>query len=81
MRAPVVFPQPTTLSSSAAEGRLITHSLEALSALKLWLRLLTTQPISGGSNSIMVCQDMTMMFAFFPCVVVSKTTGPGSSRR
>jgi len=52
----------------------------ALSAVKLKSWPLTTQPTSGGSNSIMVCHDIVMTLARPLCEVVSKTTGPGSSR-
>jgi hypothetical protein len=40
--------------------------------------LLTTQPTSGGSNSIIVCHDKVMMFGRPFQAVVSITTGPGS---
>ena len=48
---------------------------------KVALRLLTMQPTSGGSNSIIVCQDIVMTFARPWRAVVRSTTGPGSSRR
>jgi len=44
------------------------------------LRLLMTQPMSGGSNSIMVCHESVMMFGRSLPAVVSNTTGPGSSK-
>jgi len=42
--------------------------------------LLITQPTSGGSNSIIVCHDMVMMFGYPSWAVVTMTTGPGSSK-
>ncbi len=77
---PDVLPQPTTCAASSTVGMLITHSLVAFNTPKLWLRLLITQPTSGGSNSIIVCQDMVMMFARPFWAVVTNTTGPGSSK-
>jgi len=44
------------------------------------LRSLITQPTSGGSNSIIVCHDMVMMFGRPLRTVVTNTTGPGSSK-
>ncbi len=81
MSRPEVLPQATTFSASSTVGMLITHSRLAFSAAKLWLRLLTTQPTSGGSNSIIVCQDMVMTLLTPRRAVVTRTTGPGSSRR
>jgi len=47
--------------------------------VKLKSRLLTTQPTSGGSNSIMVCHDIAMALMRPLCAVLSSSTGPGSS--
>ena len=44
-------------------------------------RLLTTQPTSGGVNSIIRCHDMGMTFGRPARMVVSSTTGPGSISR
>ena len=55
------------------------HSRVALSALKLKSFWLTTQPTSGGSNSIIVCHDIVITLAVPLCDVVSSTTGPVSS--
>jgi hypothetical protein len=60
---------------------LMTHSLVAFRMPNVWFRLLITQPTIGGSNSIIVCHDMVMMFARPLRVVVTSTTGPGSSSR
>ena len=57
-----MLPQPTTFSASSTVGMLRTHSRVAFRVPKEWFRSLTTQPTSGGSNSIMVCQDMVMTF-------------------
>ncbi len=72
---------PTICFASSTVGMLITHSLVATSASKLWLRPLITQPTSGGTNSIIVCQDWVMMLVLPLCAVVTSTTGPGSSSR
>jgi hypothetical protein len=40
-----------------------------------------TQPTSGGTNSIIVCHDIGMMFARPARAVVTSTTGPDSSNR
>lgn len=76
-----VFPQPTTLTASSTVGMLITHSPVDFKMLNVKLRLLTTQPTRGGSNSIIVCHDIVMTLARPLRAVVSNTTGPGSSRR
>src|SRR4030042_5754628 len=77
---PELFPQPTTFSASSRVGMLITHSLVAFKILNVKFRLLITQPTIGGSNSIIVHQDIVMMFAFVWLAGVSSTTGPGSSK-
>ena len=59
---PHAFPQATTFSARSAVGILIAHSPLARSILNVWFRLLITQPTSGGSNSIIVCHDIGMMF-------------------
>ncbi len=64
----------------SAVGMLITHSRDDLSRPNEWLRLLTTQPTSGGSNSSIECHDIAMTFALPASAVVSRTTGPGSSK-
>ena len=78
---PERFPQATTFSASSTVGMLITHSLVLFSVLKVKLRLLTTQATIGGSNSIIMCHDWAMTLARLFPAVVSKITGPGSSRR
>ena len=62
MSAPDVLPQPTTFSAISTVGMLMTHSLAAFNKPKEWLRLLMTQPTSGGTNSSIMCHDMVMMF-------------------
>src|ERR1017187_9189331 len=69
----------TILGARFSAGTAITHSFVARSAAKLKLALLTTQAISGGSNSTIMCQDIAMTLARPLWAVVSKTTGPGSS--
>ena len=71
----------TTLSANSTVGMLITHSRVALRLANEQFRLLTTQPTSGGVNSIIRCHDMGMTFARPARAVVSSTTGPGSSSR
>src|SRR3989337_4591459 len=78
---PEVLPQPTAFAASSTVGMLITHSLVAFRIPKVWLRLLITQPTVGGSNSIIVCHDMAIIFARPLWAVVTSTTGPGSSSR
>lgn len=56
----------------------MAHSLDLFRRLYEWLRLLTTHPISGGSNSSMECQDMAMTFDCPEAAVVNRTAGPGS---
>jgi len=77
--APVVFPTPTTVQASSTSGILITHSFVffMMSKVKFWS--LITQPISGFSNSIIICQDIVMIFDFPWWAVETMTTGPGSS--
>ncbi len=58
----------------------MTQARERLRRSNEKLRPLTTQPTSGGSNSIIVCQDIVITLARPLCAVVSRTTGPGSSR-
>jgi predicted MFS family arabinose efflux permease len=43
--------------------------------------LLTTQATRGGSNSTIMCQDIAMTLGWPLRLVVSRTTGPGSSNR
>src|ERR1039458_9158291 len=74
-----VFPQLTTFFANSAVGMLSTHSPVARNISKVWFWLLTTQPTSGGTNSIIVCHDMGMMFARPARGVVTSTAGPGSS--
>src|SRR5512141_1235486 len=81
MLRPEVLPQPTTSFARSAVGILITHSRLFFNMPNVWFRELITQPISGGSNSIIVCQDIVMTFACPPCAVVTSTTGPGSTSR
>src|SRR5664280_3538144 len=76
---PEVFPQLTTFFANSTVGTLITHSPVARNISKVWFWLLITQPTSGGTNSIIVCHDMGMMFARPARAVVTSTTGPGSS--
>jgi hypothetical protein len=57
---PEVFPQPTTFTANSTVGMLITHSLVAFKLLKVKVRLLTTQPTTGGSKSIIMCHDTTL---------------------
>lgn len=68
------------LSQFQPVGMLMTHCFVAFSAAKLYLRSLSTMPMSGGSKSIMVSHDRVMTFALPFCAVVTSTTGPGSSR-
>jgi hypothetical protein len=63
----------------SARRNAITHSPVALSAAKLKLLPLTTHATRGGSNSIIMCQDMVMTLACPLRDVASSTTGPGSS--
>src|SRR5574340_1500645 len=77
---PLVLPQPTTCLASSTEGMLMTHSRVDFKAANEKLRPLSTQPIRGGSNSIMVSHDKVMMFGRPLAAVVTSTTGPGSSR-
>jgi hypothetical protein len=58
----------------------MTHSFVAFKMPNVWFRSLMTQPKIGGSKSIIVCHDMGIMFARPFLAVVTKTTGPGSSR-
>ena len=76
---PDLLPHPTTCFASRIVGILMAHSFVALSALRLKLRLLITQPTRGGSKSIIVCHDSVMMFGRPLWTVVTNTTGPGSS--
>src|ERR1035437_707064 len=78
---PDVFPQPTTFFAISTVGMLITHSFVDFRVLKVKSRSLTTQPMRGGSKSIIVCHDMAITLVRLWRTVVSKTTGPGSSRR
>jgi hypothetical protein len=39
---------------------------------------LTTQALSGGSNSAIICRDIGMTFERPRLTVVSRTMGPGS---
>ncbi len=61
--APEQLPTSTTFSASSAAGMASTHCRVRERALKLWFRPLSTQPMSGGTNSIMVCQVMVMTLA------------------
>src|SRR5208283_5380862 len=76
---PEVFPQLTTFFANSTVGTLITHSPVARNISNVWFWTLTTQPTMGGTNSIMVCHDMGMIFTRPARVVVTSTTGPGSS--
>src|ERR1019366_3152382 len=78
---PEQLPIPTILGASSSAGIAITHSFVARNAAKLKSALLTTQATNGGSNSTIMCQDIVMMLARPLCVVVNRTTGPGSSNR
>ena len=55
------------------------HCRVAFSAAKLKSFSLTTQPTSGGSNSIILCHDIVITLELPLWEVVSSTTGPGSS--
>jgi hypothetical protein len=79
-RRPELLPQATTFAASSAAGMLSTHSRVAFSAAKLKSRALTTQPTSGGSKSIIVCQDIAITLARPLWHVDKRRTGPGSSR-
>ena len=57
----------------------MTHSCVAFSVANEALRLLTTQPTSGGANSSIVSHDIAITFDRPSRAVVSSTTGPGSS--
>jgi hypothetical protein len=59
----------------------ITYSLVARKAAQLQSAGLTTQAISGGSNSTIMCQDIVMTLARPLRAVVNNTTGPGSNNR
>jgi hypothetical protein len=76
---PDELPTCTTLRANLRAGMAITHSPVALSAAKLKLLPLTTHATCGGSNSIIMCQDMVMTLACPLRDVASSTTGPGSS--
>jgi hypothetical protein len=80
-RRPETFPQPTTAGASSTVGTLMAHSRVATRFSKVKLLSLTTQPTSGGSKSIMVCQDMGITFGRPRRAVVRSTTGPVSSSR
>src|SRR3989304_1552479 len=80
-RRPEVLPQPTAFAASSTVGMLMTHSLVAFRMPKVWLRLLITQPTVGGSNPIIVCHDMAIMFARPLWAVGTSTTGPGLGSR
>src|SRR5512143_3825877 len=75
---PETFPQATVCRIRVTVGMLITHSFVLRSAWKEKLRLLTTQPIRGGVNSIIVCHDIGMTLGRPLRAVVRRTTGPGS---
>ena len=79
-RRPVLLPQPTTCAASSTVGMLSTHCRVDLRAAKLKSRPLTTHPTSGGSNSIIVCQDIAITLGLFLSDVVRSSTGPGSRR-
>lgn len=76
---PEQLPIFTALAASLRAGSAMTHSPVARSASKEWLWPLTTQAISGGSNSSIMCHDMVMTLARPLRAVVSSVTGPGSS--
>src|SRR3989338_1477781 len=78
--APETFPQAIAFFAISLVGIFMTHSFEALIILKLWFRSLITQPTSGGSKSIIVCQDMVMILALPFHAELTITTGPDSSR-
>jgi len=59
---PDVFPQCTAFDARSTVGMLMTHSLVAFRIPNVWLLSLITHPTSGGSKSIIVCQDIVMMF-------------------
>ena len=73
------MPQPTTLSAMASVGMFSTHSPLARSSLCDRPPGATTQPIRGGSNSSIVCQDIVITLRRWRCAVLSSSTGPGSS--
>lgn len=77
--APDLLPQPATCSAISTVGMLMTHSPVLSSNLKELFRSLIMQPGSGGSNFIIVCHDIVMMFGRSLVAVVSRMTGPGSS--
>lgn len=77
--SPWTFPQPTTFSAMPTVRMLITHSWVAFRILKESFRLLMTQPISEGSNSIIVCQDIVMILIWPSHIVVAIPTGPDSA--
>ncbi len=76
----VQLPHPTTCFARATVGMLITHSLLFFNVPNVWLRSLMMQPTIGGSNSIIRCHDIVMMFGQGLPAVLTSTTGPGSSR-
>jgi hypothetical protein len=76
---PDVFPHRTTFDASSTVGMWMTHSLVDLSIPNEKFRLLATHATRGGSNSIIVCHDIGMMFVRPLAAVVSIVTGPGSS--
>src|SRR3989338_5447839 len=78
--APDTLPQAIAFFAISLVGMFMTHSFEALISLKLWFRSLITQPTSGGSKSIMVCQDMVMILARPFQAELTMTTGPDSSK-
>jgi hypothetical protein len=61
--SPEQLPMSTTLEIRSTVGIAITHSRVLRKAVKLWFAPLTRQPIRGGSNSIIMCQLIVMMFA------------------
>ena len=77
--APEVLPQATTWRAISTVGMAITHSRVAMSMSQVTWLALSTQPTSGGSNSIIVCQDIGIALARPACCTASSTTGPGSS--
>jgi hypothetical protein len=51
------------LLAGSTVGIMMTHSRVSFKVSNEWFRLLMTQPTSGGTNSIIECHDMGMMFA------------------
>jgi hypothetical protein len=78
---PEQLPIFTTVSARSAVGMLIAHCRLCRIRSKLWLPPEIRQATSDGENSITMCQPMVMTLVSFLCAELTRTIGPGSSKR